>query len=193
MSTIYLMRHGAVDNPDGIFYPASKPLSEQGRAQVAKTALRLQDAGVMPLRIISSPHVRTRETAEIVSDYFDDADVLTDVRLQEWIVNSWIGKPFEDFYTHLGWNDGVREKTDFPSDIESYPAVAERVVSAIRDTLSVSDGALLISHGEPIACAAAFLQNQSWIFVRKNRIDLADVWKFEFDDMTGKCVVTPVT
>ncbi len=179
------MRHGAVDNPAQIFYSSDTPLSERGRRQVAMTAERMREAGVMFSSITCSPCTRTRQTAEIVAAVLGGLPIKVDERLREWDVNGWIGKPFEDFYRHVGWLDGAMT-TEFPSDIESYPMLAARVEAALHEAITADpERSLIISHGEPIACIAATLQRKPWIEVRMHQIHLADVWRFTGPDASG--------
>lgn len=189
MATIYFMRHGSVDNPGQIFYPPETALNAQGRQQVLVTAERMKDAGVVCTKIISSPLVRTSQTAEIVSSVFNNAVVTFDERLREWDVNGWIGKPFTEFYTHMGWIDGALT-TEFPPDIESYSQLAKRMYEVVQQSIDMQEENILcISHGEPIACIAAYLQQKPWVEVRMHQIHLADVWKFSGPDALGAWTV----
>lgn len=65
---LYLIRHGAVENPGGVRYGRLPgfPLSAEGRAQAARTAQHLASLRPGPLRLLSSPLARAHETATIV-------------------------------------------------------------------------------------------------------------------------------
>lgn len=193
MAIAYLMRHGAVDNPNNVFYPPDTPLSELGKRQVLATAERIKIAGLAPVKLVASPYLRTRQSAEIVAQCLAGMQSSFDDRLREWSVESWFGKPFEEFYQHVGWVNGFIA-TDFPPDIEPYPQLAARVAASIREALAAADGkdVLLISHGEPIAAAAVFLQGRPWLDVRTRQVHLAEVWAFSFDDSMEQCSVTQV-
>lgn len=64
---LYVMRHGpaADDSPSG--RDADRALTAAGRERVAAVAKALDEAGEAPFAILSSPLVRSVETAEIVS------------------------------------------------------------------------------------------------------------------------------
>lgn len=65
---LYVMRHGPAEasSPSGGDFDRS--LSEEGRARTARVANELDRRGERPQRIWSSPLVRARQTAEIVSE-----------------------------------------------------------------------------------------------------------------------------
>jgi probable phosphoglycerate mutase len=180
MAIIYLMRHGAVDNPRDVFYGPDQPLSDEGRHQVVRTLERMCEAGVEPVAVIASPYLRTRQTAELAAQAFGGVPLSFDDRLHEWNVDGWFGRPFDEFYRHVGWIDGAIV-TDFPPDIEPYPDLARRVSAALRAAMAAyPHGPILcVSHGEPIACVAASLQGRPWHTVRTEQIHLAEVWRSE--------------
>lgn len=64
---IYILRHGkAEERPSGISSDAKRRLTESGRNEMEQVASGIAALGIRPDRIISSPLVRARETAEIV-------------------------------------------------------------------------------------------------------------------------------
>ncbi len=66
---LYLMRHGAaVDLGDkGIFRDEDRPLTADGRRRTREAAAGLAGIGCRPARIVSSPLLRARETAELAA------------------------------------------------------------------------------------------------------------------------------
>jgi phosphohistidine phosphatase len=60
---LILLRHGKADdhNPDGDF---SRALTDKGREQARRAARLLKSAGMLPDLVLTSPLVRTRQTAE---------------------------------------------------------------------------------------------------------------------------------
>lgn len=64
---IYILRHGkAEERSSGISSDAKRRLTESGRNEMEQIASGITALGIRPDRIISSPLVRARETAEIV-------------------------------------------------------------------------------------------------------------------------------
>ncbi len=69
---IYIMRHGNAGpvGEGGVTRDEDRPLTDHGRSEVALMARVLQQLGADPGLILSSPLVRARQTAEIVSEHF---------------------------------------------------------------------------------------------------------------------------
>jgi phosphohistidine phosphatase len=69
---LYLIRHGLADERgDGWPDDAKRPLTEDGIAQLRKAARGLARTGVTFDVIVTSPLVRTRQTAELFAAAFD--------------------------------------------------------------------------------------------------------------------------
>ena len=69
---IYLIRHGVAE-PRGEAWPddAKRPLTDHGIDRLRKSARGLARIGVSPDVVLTSPLVRTRQTAEVVAAAFD--------------------------------------------------------------------------------------------------------------------------
>ena len=69
---LYIIRHGVAEER-GDAWPddTKRPLSEEGMERLRKSARGLERLGVWIDVILSSPLVRTRQTAEIVASAFD--------------------------------------------------------------------------------------------------------------------------
>jgi phosphohistidine phosphatase len=69
---LYLMRHGiALDRIGGaVQNDFQRPLTEEGRTEATAVALALKRFGVGADVVVSSPLVRAKQTAEIISDVF---------------------------------------------------------------------------------------------------------------------------
>jgi broad specificity phosphatase PhoE len=153
LERLHLVRHGEVENPDGVVY-ADLPgfaLSASGRAQAAASGRYLQARS--PEAVISSPLDRALETASAIAEAIG-APLTTDDRLVEWRLSSrWAG---------IRWDD---LPTAFPGELEAYLAapydlsfapesideVAERMVGLITslDEADLQD-AVLVSHQDPV-------------------------------------------
>lgn len=183
MKTIYLVRHGDVENPNGIFYPATFPLSKKGVHEAEALGKQMHEAGLEPLRMVASPHVRTRETAEIIAQAIN-GHVETDERLVEWKVGDWIGKPLAEFRHAAGYDDPppFRLKLD---NIETFEDMSARVVAVILEELAKlpDDGVtLIVGHREPMASAILKLRNESdWRNIPLLDIPKPCAWKLTFD------------
>ncbi|MEI7512627.1 MAG: histidine phosphatase family protein [Candidatus Uhrbacteria bacterium] len=183
MKTIYLIRHGLVEDAAGIFYPNTYPLSERGVTDVKTLAAQILEANLKPFRMVSSPHMRTRETAEIIAQAIN-GNVETDERLVEWQVGSWIGKPLVEFRKAAGYLDPppFHLKLD---DVESFEAMSERIIRVITDELTkLPEGGLtmIISHREPIVSAILKLQHEeTWENIPNLDVPKPCAWKLTFE------------
>lgn len=153
LERLHLVRHGEVENPDGVVYAdlAGFSLSAAGRAQAAASARYLQARN--PQIVISSPLDRAMETAGAIAEAIGVA-VKTDDRLLEWRLSGrWAGVRWDDLPTR------------FPGELEAYLAaphdlafspesldeVATRMASLVMslDSAGVED-AVLVSHQDPV-------------------------------------------
>lgn len=183
MKTVYLIRHGKVENPDKIFYTADFPLGPQGAHQAQAIADDIRDADCNPVRIVCSPYVRTRETAEIIAQTLGGKEVQIDERLVEWQVGDRFGKPLEEFRIAAGYDQQPFELK--LKDVEQFEEISARMIAALNDLLdSMEDGqcALAISHREPMVAAILKLQDKpNWHDIPKLDFLPGSCWKLEFD------------
>ena len=152
--SVFLVRHGEVENPRHIVY-ADLPgfsLSRTGRTQAEFTADRLPSAAT----IISSPLERAVETAAIIA-VRRRGRVIVDEELTEWGLSSrWAGHVWDDL------------DLDFPGELEAYLShpvslpfspesladLASRVSGTVQRHRVATDGPLIIvSHQDPIQAA----------------------------------------
>ena len=72
MTELYLIRHGVAEER-GEAWPddAKRPLTQDGMSKLRKSARALKNLGVVLDVIVTSPLVRTRQTAEIFAAGFD--------------------------------------------------------------------------------------------------------------------------
>jgi broad specificity phosphatase PhoE len=152
MATLLLARHGQTDwNAERRWQGhTDRPLSERGRGQAEALAERLADVELAA--IYASDLARARDTAAVVAKR-QGLDVRTLRELREVDVGSWAGltraeaegrfpEAFARWQTgHPGWDDG-----------ESYEAMTERVVRAVREIAAADpDGpVLVVTHAGPI-------------------------------------------
>lgn len=152
MTTVYLARHGESDWNVARRWQghADRPLTEAGREQARTLADRLAAVGIEA--VYSSDLRRARDTAATVAERLG-LEVQALPELREVDVGSWSGLTREEaderFPGALArWRDGGHGWEDG----ESYEAMAERVVGAVRRLAEQHpDGRILVvSHGGPI-------------------------------------------
>lgn len=88
MKTLYLLRHAKAMAWDGNITDFDRPLVQRGRDDAATLAAHLKADGVLPDRIISSPALRARETAEIFAETLGYAADQIDYRAEIYDENS---------------------------------------------------------------------------------------------------------
>ncbi|HJQ43375.1 MAG TPA: histidine phosphatase family protein [Jatrophihabitantaceae bacterium] len=185
MTTVHLLRHGEVHNPDRVLYgrlPGFK-LSKLGEAQAKLAAeyLRQFDIGYL----VSSPLERALQTAEPIAGMLG-LDVATDDRLLE-ADNKLQGRNvaggkglFTDVSNWKYFTNPFR-----PSWGEPYAQIAARVLAAARDARDAAHGkdAVVVSHQLPIVCARRFAEGKRLFHdPRRRQCALASVTSLVFDN-----------
>lgn len=69
MKRLYLLRHGEADHPPTVVFrhDAERTLNAEGRRKMERQARGLKALGLVIDAVVTSPYVRTRQTAEIVA------------------------------------------------------------------------------------------------------------------------------
>jgi broad specificity phosphatase PhoE len=177
---VYLIRHGAVENPDGINYGTLPGwhLSKEGESQITALGQKIKDEELKICAIVASPLERAQETASILSQALN-VKIKTDDRLLEWKTGEWMGKPLKDFYE----TSGYYSKEMITDGMEPLDDLASRVIASIQDAVNSCDNDIIIcSHREPMAAALVKLQNLPWSAIHDIDMLMASVWQLTFED-----------
>ncbi len=184
MTTVYLIRHGEYENPEYVF-PGRLPgfpLSERGREQVFQLAKLFQ--GTTFAALYSSPLLRTRQTAEILSEVLH-IPALSDDRLLEvrTMAEGIPMKLFDDTSGELSYTPPYQEK-----GAESMAALSQRTVGFIEEKREEHEGkqVLVIGHGDPIRFGVMHYMGLPISFPasREVGIPLAGGYRIEFGTAT---------
>ena len=153
-SSIHLVRHGEVHNPERVLYGTLPGfgLSERGARMAERAAAALKSQGAPVRRVLSSPLQRAQESSAPCGVAFG-LDVETDERLIE-PMNRFAGGTFNFGVQVLrnprtwGWVLNPMK----PSWGEPYESIASRMLAAVADAhASVDDGdVVLVGHQLPI-------------------------------------------
>lgn len=138
---IYLVRHGEDLNPNpGYLSDKDVSLSETGRQQATDCALKLKEilGKEDQLQIITSPRVRTTETASILGKTLniDSENIQKDVRLKERDCHSYAGQSVKEVFS-------TPEEDLIKGGMESYDSLYNRLKS-VYDKLTMSDQTTII-------------------------------------------------
>lgn len=188
-TTIHLMRHGEVHNPEGVLYGRlpGYHLSSLGRQMAEQVADVLSASGHDIAAVITSPLERARESGAPTAAAFG-LTPRTDVRLIE------AGNHFEGIPVNRNrWVLAHPEHWRYylnplrPSWGESYAELVERVSGAVRDAIEPVEGreALLVSHQLPVWATRLWLEGRPLVHdPRYRQCSLASLTSLTFDDRT---------
>ncbi len=150
---LYLVRHGEAEHNVlgvGSSLPeiTERHLTERGRAQIRAVAESLKDKPIAA--IVSSPLVRTRETAAIISEAIG-VPVDIDDRLHETTLGIFNEKPLRLFFDKYP-NPEMRISPDEKDGVESYIDMRGRLERFLSDLAQHYPGqsVVIVSHGDPI-------------------------------------------
>jgi broad specificity phosphatase PhoE len=195
-TTIHLMRHGEVHNPEGVLYgrlPGYR-LSERGLAMAHMVADHLAGSGASARRdvvaVIASPLQRAQETAGPIAAAFG-LDIRTDERIIE-AGNHFEGKTF-------GVGDGSLRHPEHwpylrnpfrPSWGEPYKEQVDRMLAAVEDARELARGheVVLVSHQLPVWVTRLALEHRHlWHDPRERQCSVASLTslRYEGDTLVG--------
>jgi len=151
---LIIVRHGrTASNAAGVFLGhADPPLDPTGETQADAVAAVLEGAG----RVITSPLVRARQTAQRIADR-SDVDVEVDDRFIELDYGQWDQRPLVDV-SAAEWEEWHNDLTFAPPGGESLEAVGRRVRSGLEDLAAAASHAdvVVVTHVSPLKSAVAW-------------------------------------
>ena len=172
---VYLVRHGAVHNPERVRYGRlpGYTLSDEGRTQIQATARWLDAQPRRPTRVVSSPLERATQSAAILAERLGIDARATDERVIE-ARSRFDGLGYRrDLLAHL-------RRALFSGDRDEAPqSVAERMQRAILAHAVIDEGpVVIVSHQLPIQYARLAIEGaarrvRSWH--RRARCETASV------------------
>jgi broad specificity phosphatase PhoE len=184
-TTVHLLRHGEVHNPDAVLYgrlPGFR-LSDDGRQMAVDAAKALEGRDITA--VIASPLQRAQETARPTAEMLG-LEIRTDERLIE-SENVFEGK-------QVGVGDGVLKRPQYwhhlrnpfvPSWGEPYVVVARRMLAAAlsaRD-LVLGHEAVCVSHQLPIWTARRYAEGRKlWHRPDRRQCGLASLTSITWED-----------
>lgn len=178
-TVVHLLRHGEVNNPNGILYGRLPDfhLSDLGREMAERVAAWLQPDHDLAY-VVASPLERAQETAAPVAAAFG-LPVHTDERAIE-STNLFEGKVFGVGNGALRqWRSWWLLRNPFtPSWGEPYRKVADRMLAAMAEARDAARGreALIVSHQLPIWTVRAAIERRRFAHdPRKRQCTLASL------------------
>ena len=155
-TTLFLVRHGEVENPDGILYGRLPGfgLSEVGRRQLEETAQILGRRAPID-ELHASPMQRAQESADILAAKLGVA-ITTDERLLETDIAGYQGGSFDalprPYITEEPEHEGI----------ECARSMRQRLLAWAQEVSSGDDGRRIaaVSHRDPLVVALLHWTNR---------------------------------
>ena len=151
---IIVVRHGrTASNASGLLLGRQDPpLDEAGRAQAAAMAATL--AGID--RVVSSPLLRTRQTAEAVAEVAG-TEVEVDERFIELDYGEWDGRPVADVAVEE-WAEWQADLGFAPPGGESLASLGARVREGLDELVAEARDrdVVVVTHVSPVKAAVAW-------------------------------------
>ncbi|MBC7326537.1 histidine phosphatase family protein [bacterium] len=188
---IYLVRHGMTEWNDGgkMQGRTDVPLNQKGITQAKLLAKRLAN---IPLNAVySSPLIRAKNTAEIIS-LTHNLEVVETTSLMEADFGKWEGLTLEEIREKWGnalelWYEGKA----YPPEGEGILEMQSRVVEFIENipTRHKGEEVLLVAHGGPIRAFVCHILGTIKPFRRIKQAN-ANINIFDFYEEWGWQIVT---
>lgn len=150
-TTLYLIRHGEIDNPQGIVYGRTEmPLSPDGRQQIRNLAETLKQRVITPDVIISSSLVRAVQSADEIKEVFPTAPIILKDDLQETDCGRLTG---ELMSKAIAIGDIYHADECKDMGIEQPEEIVKRMRRTVLEAKKTYPGKVifLVSHGDPLA------------------------------------------
>lgn len=158
---IYLIRHGDVFNPKGLIYgrlPGFK-LSETGIKEAKEAGKYLDSLGAKPEIIITSPLLRTVQTAKIIQTFFPDVEIVKEKKIIEGDIG-WQGIVKKDLIRKKIWDQYLSAPSSITTG-ERFSGVQNRVSVWVKEFAKKPyEQAIVVSHQDLIRSLILFLQER---------------------------------
>lgn len=187
---IHLVRHGEVFNPDGVLYgrlPGFR-LSERGQRMAALAAADLAEREVPVHRFVVSPLLRTRQSADPISEAFGITPIIDDRVIEPW--NDFEGQKMSGrrgaWRRPSAWPKLIRPWQ--PSWGEPYVEIAARMRAALLEHAVAAKGAdvIVVTHQLPIWIVHRSLQHQRLAHnPARRRCSLSSITVLEYHPAIG--------
>lgn len=147
-NSYYVIRHGESEsNVKGVIDcggDIANALTEKGQKQAQDAVAKFD---TKPDLIVSSPFLRTKQTAEIISKELGGVEVITDDRLKEFNIGIFDGKSIKEYYSVYTESD-LDSRTE---EGETYRELMSRTLAVWQDLEKKYEGKtiLIVTHGAP--------------------------------------------
>ncbi len=152
-TTLVLVRHGVTEHTTGKLFSgglksSNPPLNDEGREQARATGEWLAPLSGTFDALVSSPVRRTRETAEILGEFFD-LPIVEEPGIAEMEFGTWDGLSFTE--VHEKWPD---EMSSWLGNLESAPHGGESFRTVEARVLEGRDRLVASYAGQTVVCVS---------------------------------------
>ena len=175
---VMLMRHGETDwNREGRVMGRNPiELNERGRAQVEAAARFART--IKPDLIVTSPLVRARQSAELMSAGLGGVEIVEEAAISEVLYGRWEGMVYHELIEDPYYAEYRKSPVEHPTPGgETIPQVQARGVEAVMRTLRDHAGRriMFVSHGDIIRTVLCHFMGLELGYFHRLRIDNASL------------------
>jgi broad specificity phosphatase PhoE len=178
-TTIYFVRHGQTENPEGIYYGRIPGfhLSKEGEEQAKRVGEFLRGKTIEV--IYTSPLERTFETANIIGSFLPDVKIVHDYDLIEVNMAGWQGLKFDEAFKN---EEHVHFLNDSKARVqgENLTQLAKRMREVVAKICEKHSGkeVVCVSHEFPIIALELNLKNHPLEELKAIDLTAGSVTKF---------------
>lgn len=153
-TTVFLIRHGEIDNPKQIFYGSQIPmeLNKLGREQIKLVSEKIKSHGFNIQKIYSSPLSRAKDSSQIFSSVFGNVPIEYDNDLRDCDIPAIAGQPILSMIPVYEMGSDEYSGEYVKRGNETKEQITQRMKRAFDKAVSENTGkcVAIVSHGDPI-------------------------------------------
>lgn len=192
--TIFLVRHGEIDNPNRIIYGRNIDLllNKQGEKQIINLAKSIKKMEYHPTKIFTSPLSRAVKSAKILASFFsiNRKNLRIDNNLIDNSIPVFAGQKLSEL--EKLYKRGIDEYNEqfIKRGNESKEQIITRMFFALRKIIKENFGetVIIVSHGDPIWLLLFRLVNitskdipLSSNYIKSDYLEKGEAWRLIFD------------
>jgi len=174
MTKVYIIRHAEIVYPldeqgRKLMYPPETHISQEGRDQFTKFAKSLKDNGIRFDVIESSNHIRSIETAEILSGETGDVPIVKNPAFADSHIPGWIGVPLSAQQEIMDKGEDIYMHPRSP-DQEVKEQIIRRMLGGFNDLVKRNEGksVAIVGTGDPIRLLMYGLEHPNEVYKEEN-------------------------
>ena len=187
-TTLFLIRHGKVDNPTNTVYDGTIRLSQEGQEDMRRLGQTLKRRGERPVAIYTSDYLRTLQSSEEIIKSFPEIPIIPRRELRDTYAPALVGRSLDWLNTVV---DDVYTAKEFKYlSVEKSYIIVRRIKKILDEVKIVHEGesVFVVGHRDPFAFALwkemypnkklpllSSLKDVTWL-------DKSEAWKVLYDN-----------